>query len=73
MFHGKIRIGLMAAGLTIFSVSVYSAELRAQSDWKKQWDNTVELARREGEIQLYGPHDPAYLPVWAKFQSVILK
>jgi iron(III) transport system substrate-binding protein len=41
----------------------------AQSDWKKQWEATVAAARKEGEVAIYGPHNPAYQQVWAIFQK----
>src|SRR6185295_13372728 len=41
----------------------------AQSDWKKQWEATVEAGRREGEVIVYGPHNPAYQQIWAIFQK----
>jgi hypothetical protein len=70
MLRRQLKIALTGAGVSIALVSVYPAGLGAQTDWRKQWKNTVELAKKEGEIQVYGPHDPIYLPIWAKFQSV---
>lgn len=70
MLLRQLRIALTGAGVSIALVSAYPAGLEAQLDWRKQWENTVELAKKEGEIQVYGPHDPIYLPIWGKFQSV---
>ena len=41
----------------------------AQSDWKRQWEGTIEAAKKEGEITVYGPHNPAYQQIWAIFQK----
>jgi iron(III) transport system substrate-binding protein len=41
----------------------------AQSDWKNQWEAVVEAARKEGEVTIYGPHNPAYQQIWAIFQK----
>ncbi len=41
----------------------------AQTDWKKRWDATVEAGRKEGEVVIYGPHNPAYQQIWAIFQK----
>ena len=41
----------------------------AQSDWKKLWEATVEAGRKEGEVVIYGPHNPAYQQIWAIFQK----
>src|SRR6266576_2383860 len=41
----------------------------AQSDWKRQWEGTVEAAKKEGEVTIYGPHNPAYQQVWTIFQK----
>ncbi|MGH7771253.1 MAG: ABC transporter substrate-binding protein [Candidatus Binatia bacterium] len=46
-----------------------SGNLEAQSDWKKQWEKTVEAAKKEGEVVIYGPHNPNYRPVWSLFQK----
>ena len=43
--------------------------LAAQTDWKKRWDETVEAGRKEGEVVIYGPHNPAYQQIWAIFQK----
>src|SRR5262250_2106597 len=42
---------------------------RAQSDWKKPWDNTVEAAKKEGVVVIYGPHNPMYQQLWMVFQK----
>ena len=41
----------------------------AQSDWKKQWEATIEAGRKEGEVVIYGPHNPVYQQVWSIFQK----
>jgi len=41
----------------------------AQFDWKRQWEGTVEAAKKEGEVTIYGPHNPAYQQVWTIFQK----
>jgi iron(III) transport system substrate-binding protein len=41
----------------------------AQSDWKKQWEATVEAGKKEGEVVIYGPHNPMYQQMWAVFQK----
>jgi iron(III) transport system substrate-binding protein len=41
----------------------------AQTDWKKPWDVTIDLGKREGEVVIYGPHNPVYQQVWAIFQK----
>ena len=50
------------------SLSALNAAL-GQSDWKKQWDATIEAGRKEGEVVIYGPHNPAYQQIWAIFQK----
>ena len=59
-------VGSIVATLTAFLIP--SASL-AQTDWKKQWDATVEAGRKEGEVVIYGPHNPAYQQIWAIFQK----
>lgn len=38
-------------------------------DWKKTWEATLEAAKKEGEVVIYGPHNPAYQQVWSLFQK----
>jgi ABC-type glycerol-3-phosphate transport system substrate-binding protein len=47
----------------------FSAPVGAQSDWKKQWETTIEAGRKEGEVVIYGPHNPMYQQLWAVFQK----
>jgi ABC-type Fe3+ transport system substrate-binding protein len=46
-----------------------SAPAHAQSDWKKQWEATVDAAKKESEVTIYGPHNPVYQQVWTIFQK----
>jgi ABC-type Fe3+ transport system substrate-binding protein len=46
-----------------------SASVHAQSDWKRQWEITLDAAKKEGEVTIYGPHNPVYQQVWAIFQK----
>lgn len=54
-------LAILLVGLT--------GSVSAQSDWKKQWEKAVEGAKKEGEVVIYGPHNPQYRPVWALFQK----
>lgn len=40
----------------------------AAQEWKQEWEKTIEAAKREGEISIYGPHNPMYRPLWDAFQ-----
>jgi ABC-type Fe3+ transport system substrate-binding protein len=42
---------------------------QAADDWKQQWEKTVEAAKREGEVVIYGPHNPMYRPLWETFEK----
>ena len=44
--------------LLLFNGSVGQAN--GQSDWKKQWEATIEAGKKEGEVVIYGPHNPVY-------------
>ena len=41
----------------------------AQPDLKRQWETTVEAAKKEGAVVIYGPHNPIYQQLWAVFQK----
>jgi len=66
---------LEARGLSKFAVLVVLTLLvlpragSAQSDWKKRWEQTIEAGKKEGEVAIYGPHNPAYQNIWALFQK----
>ena len=64
--HSLRFVGSIVATLTAFLIP--SASL-AQTDWKKQWDATVEAGRKEGEVVIYGAHNPAYQQIWTIFQK----
>ena len=49
--------------------SLLGASAHRQSDCKKQWETTLDAARKEGEVVIYGPHNPIYQQVWAIFQK----
>lgn len=56
----------LVAVLVFFSVA---ATVGAQTDWKKHWEATVHAAKQEGEVVIYGPHNPIYQQLWALFQK----
>src|SRR5947208_10664640 len=41
----------------------------AQPDLKRQWETTVEAAKKEGAVVIYGPHNPIYQQLWTVFQK----
>ena len=41
----------------------------AAEDWKREWEKTIEAAKREREVVIYGPHNPMYRPLWETFQK----
>src|ERR1044071_10427143 len=55
--------------LAVFLGPLVAAPAGAQTDWKKPWEASVEAAKREGEVTIYGPHNPAYQQVWTIFQK----
>jgi iron(III) transport system substrate-binding protein len=46
----------------------WSYPTSAAEDWKQEWEKTTQAAKREGEVVIYGPHNPMYLPLWETFQ-----
>ena len=43
----------MFAGLTLIFLLVLSGSGKAQTDWKQEWDKTLEAAKKEGRVNLY--------------------
>lgn len=37
--------------------------------WKQEWEKTLDAAKRDGEVVIYGPHNPMYRPLWDTFQK----
>ena len=60
---------LRIIAMAVFLAQLAAASVRAQSDWKKQWEATVQAAKKDGEVVIYGPHNPAYQQIWAIFQK----
>ena len=41
----------------------------AAENWKPEWEKTLQAAKRDGEVVIYGPHNPMYIPLWETFQK----
>jgi ABC-type Fe3+ transport system substrate-binding protein len=41
----------------------------AAQEWKQEWEKTVQSAKGEREIVIYGPHNPMYSPLWEAFEK----
>jgi len=41
----------------------------AAEDCKQRWERTIDAAKREGEVVIYGPHNPMYRSLWDTFQK----
>ena len=52
-----------------FLMQVIETPVHGQSDWKKQWESTIEAGKKEAEVVIYGPHNPAYQQIWSIFQK----
>ena len=65
----KHSLRFVASIVATFTAFLIPSVSLAQTDWKKQWDATVEAGRKEGEVVIYGPHNPAYQQIWAIFQK----
>ena len=39
--------------LAACAVLLTLAEASAQSDWKKEWEKTIEAAKKEGQVSVY--------------------
>ena len=57
------------ATITILCLNFFLSSARAAEDWKQEWEKTVQAARREGDLTIYGPHNPMYRPLWELFQK----
>jgi hypothetical protein len=55
--------------LAVFLGALVASMAEAQTDWKKPWEASVEAAKKEREVTIYGPHNPAYQQVWTIFQK----
>ena len=64
----KVKL-LRIIAMAVFLAQLAVASVRAQLDWRKQWEATVQAAKKEGEVVIYGPHNPAYQQIWAIFQK----
>ncbi len=40
-----------------------------QTSKTKEWETTVEAAKNEGNLSVYGPHNPVYQHVWEAFSK----
>jgi ABC-type Fe3+ transport system substrate-binding protein len=65
---GRMKIHC-AIILFLLLIDAPGREASGQSDWRRRWDATVEAGKKEGEIAIYGPHNPAYQQIWSIFQK----
>jgi iron(III) transport system substrate-binding protein len=65
---GKMK-SIHVAAVVAFLLHLVSVAAHAQSDWKKQWESTMAAAKKDGEVVIYGPHNPAYQKIWEIFQK----
>jgi iron(III) transport system substrate-binding protein len=54
-----------AAALALIAL----ARAASAQEWQQQWETIVEAAKKEGEVVIYGPHNPVYQQIWAIFQK----
>lgn len=62
----RTRPALIVFLLFLFgrSLPTYGGE-----NWKQEWEKIIQAAKREGEVVIYGPHNPMYRPLWETFQK----
>jgi iron(III) transport system substrate-binding protein len=62
------RLNFSCAVTTAFVIYVLTAitAIAAQADWKKDWDQTLEAARKEGQVVIYISGYEAVLPDFEK-------
>jgi iron(III) transport system substrate-binding protein len=62
---------LTRPALVVFSLSLFgqSSPTSAAEDWKQEWERITQAAKREGEVVIYGPHNPMYRPLWDTFEK----
>ena len=49
--------------LVLILFGVHAFPLRpatAVNEWRLEWEKTIEAAKREGGVVIYGPHNPMY-------------
>ena len=67
-----MRVRIVALWAIVLACAYVIAAPRiagAQADWKKTWEAAGDTARKEGEVTIYGPHNPVYQQVWSIFQK----
>jgi len=57
------------ACLVFLFVGLCASAASAAEDWKQEWEKTLQAAKREAELTIYGPHNPMYRPLWELFQK----
>src|ERR1041384_6018912 len=65
----KAMLPIARATIALLCLNLFLSSARAAEDWKQEWEKTVQAARREGELTIYGPHNPMYRPLWELFQK----
>ena len=66
--QGFLRSVLSGAAVIAFVLGVLAASpaIAAEADWKKEWDRTLEAAKKEGQVTVYISGYEAVLPDFEK-------
>ncbi len=62
------KLNFLEGSVAALALLILTADAQAQSEWRKEWEKTVDAAKQEKELVLYGPHLPFFLKVWEPFQ-----
>src|ERR1051326_3640201 len=65
----KAMLPIARATIALLCLNLFLSSARAAEDWKQEWEKTVQAARRESELTIYGPHNPMYRPLWELFHK----
>ena len=58
-----------AAAFLFLTYLAWLSPTLAAEGWKQEWEKTIQGAKREGEVAIYGPHNSMYRPLWEAFQK----
>lgn len=71
MVRKRKRLNFVAAGFSAVLILTLARDASGQADWKKEWEKTLQAAKKEGRVAVLGPPIAGHREAIMKFQEAL--